>query len=85
MAPRRRPWGSRNDPVALGYEVERPVRDKLRAIADNMGVATSVLIEQMVEHLELTDQGIPAWWEPLPRDDELAMPAAEEGSPITST
>ena len=50
-----------------------------------MGVSAAVLVQLMDEHLELTDQGVPVWWEPLPRDDELAMPADEEGLLITST
>ncbi|MCJ1697865.1 hypothetical protein MT349_18945 [Rathayibacter caricis] len=85
MAARRLPRGSRKDPVQLGYAVERPIKETLNAIARNAGVSTAVVIERMVEHVELTDQGIPTWWEPLPRDNELPMSAAEEGSPITST
>lgn len=85
MAARRLPRGTRHDPVALGWEVERNVRDRLKSIASNMGVSAAVLIQHMEEHLELTDQGVPTWWEPLPRDNELAMPADEEELLITST
>lgn len=85
MTAHRLPRGTRHDPVALGWEVERNVRDRLKAIASNMGVSAAVLVQLMDEHLELTDQGVPVWWEPLPRDDELAMPADEEGLLITGT
>lgn len=76
MAPRRLPRGTRVDAVSLGYKIERPQKERLDAIARNAGVSSAVLIEKMLDHLELTDQGIPVWWEPLPRDGELPIDSA---------
>lgn len=73
MAPRRLPRGTRKDPVPVGYRIESEYKTRLDNVARNAGVSTSVLIEHMVEHLELTDQGIPVWWTPLPRDEELPI------------
>ena len=77
MAPRRRPRGTLLDPVSMGYEVERASKAKLDAVAERAGVSSAVLFERMVEHLELTDQGLPVWWpEELSRDGELPIDSA---------
>lgn len=73
MAPRRRPRGSLVDPISVGYVVEQASKDRLDAIAQNAGVSSSLMYEQLIEHVELTDQGIPVWWKPLPRDEELPI------------
>lgn len=69
----RRPRGTRVDPVALGYAIERNSKSRLDAMAARAGVSTSVFIEQLVEHAEteLDDHGLPMWWpqqEGLPID-----------------
>ncbi|PPF25747.1 hypothetical protein C5C42_13430 [Rathayibacter sp. AY1F7] len=84
MAARRLPRGSRKDPVALGYEVERPIKERLNAIARNANVSSAVVLTRMIERVELTEQGVPTWWEPLPRDNELPI-TPEEASPSTAT
>jgi len=73
MAPRRRPRGSLVDPIALGYEVERAAKIKLDRIAENAGVSSSVMFEHIVEHLQLTDQGLPVTWPEKSRDEELPI------------
>ncbi len=70
---RRRERGTRVDPVAVGYEVERAAKQRFEAIANHAGVSGSVLFEQMVEHVELNDQGIPVWMPPRERDGELPI------------
>jgi hypothetical protein len=61
------------DPVPMGYVVERPSKEKFDAIAVRAGISSAVLFEQIVDHLELTDQGIPTWMPPLERDGELPI------------
>lgn len=73
MAARRRPRGTRVDPVAPGYIIERAAKDQLGALAARAGVSPSLFIERMVEHVttELDDRGLPTWWpepEGLPID-----------------
>ncbi|MCJ0700223.1 hypothetical protein FRIG_03585 [Frigoribacterium faeni] len=57
----------------MGYVVERPSKEKFDAIAVRAGISSAVLFEQVVDHLELTDQGIPTWMTPLERDGELPI------------
>jgi hypothetical protein len=73
MAAARLPRGTRIEPVALGYKIERAKKERLDAIASNAQVSAAVLIEHMIDRLELTDQGVPVWWTPLPRDEELPI------------
>jgi hypothetical protein len=73
MAPKRRPRGTLVDPVPIGYEVERVAKDKFDAIADRVGVSRAVMFELVVDHLELTDQGIPTWMPPKSREGELPI------------
>lgn len=64
------------DPVSMGYEVERAAKTKFDAVAKRAGVSSAVMFEELIEHLELTDQGLPIWWpEELPRDGELPINA----------
>lgn len=76
MAPRRRPRGSLVDPVNLGYEVERPSKTKLERLAENAGVSGAVMFEHVMEHLAVTDQGLPATWPASARDGELPIDSA---------
>lgn len=69
----KRQRGTRVQPKALGYEVELESKQRFEAIAARMKVSNSVFFEQVVEHLELTDQGIPTWAPPLDRDGELPI------------
>lgn len=61
------------DPVATGWEIERAAKERLEAIASNARVSAAVMVEKIIEHVEVTDQGVPVWWEPLPRDEELPI------------
>lgn len=76
MAPRRRPRGSLVDPISLGYEVERVAKNKLDSVAENAGVSSSVMFEHIIEHLQLTDQGLPVTWPEKSRDEELPIDTA---------
>ncbi|WP_109212258.1 MULTISPECIES: hypothetical protein [Microbacterium] len=73
MAPRRRPRGSLVDPVNLGYEVERPAKERLDRVAEIANVSSAVMFEHIMAHLELTDQGLPTTWPANPRDGELPI------------
>lgn len=61
------------DPIRTTLLVERESRQRLNAIAKRMQVSDSALFDQMIEHLELTDQGVPTWAPPLDRDGELPI------------
>jgi len=74
MSQRRRPRGTLLQPVQLGYAVERPIKERFDTIAQRAGISSAVLFERVVEHIELTDQGLPVWWsEEAPRDGELPI------------
>lgn len=69
----RRPRGSMQRPVPLGLLVEGDAKDRFDLIARRSGLTGAVFFEQMMLHLELTDQGIPSWVPPLSRDGELPI------------
>jgi hypothetical protein len=70
VAPRRLPRGTRKDPVALGYAVERENKTRWEEIAAACGLSSAALFDRMVETIELDESGRPVW-----------LPAAE-GLPI---
>ncbi|PQZ53199.1 hypothetical protein CQ040_16630 [Microbacterium sp. MYb54] len=76
MARIQRRRGSLIDPVIPGWRIERQNKERAEAIASRAGVSTSELIEQLLEHVELTDQGIPTWMPPRDRDGELPIDTA---------
>lgn len=65
------------DPVIPGWRIERASRDRVAAIARKSGISASQLVDLMIEHLELTDQGVPPWIPELPRDGEIDMSGVE--------
>lgn len=69
----KRPTGELVDPVGMNYVVNRQYKERLSAIAANAGVSAAVMFEKIIEHTDLTDQGVPIWWTPLPRDEELPI------------
>lgn len=71
MAPYRRPRGTLVDGVPLGYIIERDSKNRLDAIADRMGVSSAVFIEWMVDHVDLTEDGVPVRWTPAAKSTEL--------------
>ena len=73
MAIRRRERGTLKNPVTLGWVVQKQQREKFIAIAERADVSAAVLFEQVVDHLELTDQGIPPWMPLKNRDGELPI------------
>lgn len=70
---RRRPRGTRIDPVSMTLEVERTSKSKFEEIARTSGVSGSVMFELLVAHVELTDQGIPVWMPETNRPEELPI------------
>lgn len=60
-------------PVTPGWKIEREAKERIDAIAKRSGISASYLVELMAEHVELTEQGIPAWLPPLSRDGELPI------------
>ncbi|WP_282837298.1 hypothetical protein [Microbacterium flavum] len=75
-AVQRRERGTMIKPVALTYTVEKASKDRFEAIAGRSGLSAALFFEAVVEHLELTDQGIPPWVPPLSRDGELPIDTA---------
>lgn len=74
--PPRLPRGTRVDPIATGYVIERASKLRLDAIAQRSKMSGSVLLEHMIDHLEedLTDSGVPHWLpQPDPKDGELPI------------
>ena len=76
MAIRRRPRGTLNEPATLGWEVEKVKRERFIEIAMRADVSAAVLFEMVVDHLELTDQGIPTWMPRKDHDGELPIDPA---------
>jgi len=60
----------------MGYVVERLSKEKFDAIAVKAGISSAVLFEMVVDHLELTDQGLPVWLPAQNRDGELPINSA---------
>lgn len=69
----RRERGTMIEPVQLTYSVEAASKRRFEAIAARAGMSGALFFEAVVEHLELTDQGIPPWVPELPRDGELPI------------
>jgi hypothetical protein len=61
------------DPVPLGYKIERRLRNRVQQLADNAGVSGAVMLEFIIEHTEVTTQGLPAGWPVNDRDGELPI------------
>lgn len=76
MAASRRPRGTRIDPVSPGYVIERETKNRLSVLAQRAGTSPSLMLEQIVDHLELNDEGLPTWWEPLSQNEELPINSA---------
>lgn len=73
MARIQRHRGSIADPVQTSWRIERQTKERADAIAARMGISTSEFIDDLIAHLELTDQGIPSWMPALSRDGELPI------------
>lgn len=69
----RRPRGTLLDPAKVHWEVEKASKLRFNLLAKRLNVSQAVLFEQMVEHLELTDQGLPVWWPEEDRSEELPI------------
>lgn len=73
MTPRRLPRGTRQQPVTLGYDVEKVNKDRWAEIAGNAKVSPSALFDRMVETIELDEHGVPTWFKRS--DEELPIDA----------
>lgn len=73
MSGTRRPHGSMQDPMKLGLTVERPVSDRLTALAAAAGVSKAVMLEWLVTNVRLNDNGVPADWPHPPEEGQLPM------------
>ena len=79
MTTPRRDRGTRIDPVALGWEVERTNKSRFAQIAKHSGMSASQLFDVLVETLQLDDEGYPVWLPEKPirdRDGELPIDSA---------
>lgn len=65
----RRPRGSLNDPVMLGYEAERTNKERWDALATSLEMSPSELFDKMVDNLQLDAYGRPVWLPPRPLKD----------------
>jgi len=74
----RRPRGTVQDPVAIGWKIERVSRDLIASMAAASGVSASEFVELMAAHTKsaLTDQGIPPWMPEKDRSGELPIGSA---------
>lgn len=74
MTPRR-PRGSVQDPIPVGFTIETQANERLDVLAKRMGVSRSFFIQLLIEHAdeELTSTGDLAWW---PREEELPINGA---------
>ena len=75
MAPRRRPRGSVQQPMPVGFSIETQANERLSVVAKHMGVSRWVLFQRLMEHADavLEATGDLAWW---PRDEELPINSA---------
>ena len=76
MSDRRLPWGSRENPVSVGWAIEQWRKDRLSQLAAHAGVSNAVFLEAVIDHLEeeLNDRGLPTWWPAQePNDGELPI------------
>lgn len=66
MSSPRRPRGSVQDPIAMGWKVQRENKDFFAQLASKAGMSGAALFDLMVESLELDARGLPTW---VPRED----------------
>lgn len=79
MQVRRRPRGTRVEPVRVAWEIERVRKERFDQLARQAGVSASVFLELVIDHLEgeLTDRGVPEWMpQPEPNEGELPIDTA---------
>lgn len=77
MAKEKTLRGTVQVPTQQRFTVDVATKRRFDGIARNAGVSKSYLFTKLVEHIELTDQGLPSWWpEELPRDGELPIDSA---------
>lgn len=72
MTSPRRPRGSVNDPIALGWKVQRKNKDFFTDLASKAGLSGAAMFDLMIENLELDERGLPAW--APQKDDEGKLP-----------
>lgn len=75
MTDRRRPRGTRTDPIQVGWMIERSSKGTLDAIAKRAGVSSSAFLEELIGRVAagLDDRGLPAWWS-YPDSSEQELP-----------
>lgn len=66
MNVKRRPRGSMKEPVSVGWEIDRPVKDHFAALAKKAGYTNSAFLELMMRSVELDKDGKPTW---IPQQD----------------
>lgn len=71
MAVLRRERGSRVKPKVFGFTIEEESSEQISKVSQRMGTSRSHLIDLLIEHLELTDEGVPTWWTPQTKTTEL--------------
>ncbi|WP_340290853.1 hypothetical protein [Aquipuribacter hungaricus] len=70
----RRPRGSGHGRVALFTEVDAGTKAIVDHVSSVTGAPKWAVVEAMVLHTPLGDDGLPVWWESLMHQEELPLP-----------
>ncbi|MFT4284351.1 MAG: hypothetical protein QM598_05895 [Protaetiibacter sp.] len=60
-------------PTDVHWTVEATAKTRMDELADRAGVSQAVFFERMVASIELNESGLPTWWVPEPRPEELPI------------
>lgn len=66
MNVKRRPRGSMKEPVSVGWEIDRSVKDHFADLARKAGYTNSAFLELMMRSVVLDEDGTPTW---VPKND----------------
>ncbi|GAA4492224.1 hypothetical protein GCM10023171_37020 [Microbacterium panaciterrae] len=72
--------GAVADPVLVSWRIELATRSRVNDLAKRASMSASEFVDRMVEHLELTPQGVPPWVEQPYVSDSDATPRRKVGS-----
>lgn len=63
--------GTGQENVQVLVRVPPSIRDSIATLAKNMGLSRSQAFEQIIAHLEINEEGVPAWYSPDSDQEEL--------------
>ncbi|GAB6855978.1 hypothetical protein [Microbacterium xylanilyticum] len=76
----RRKMGAVTDPVLVSWRIELATRSRVNDLAKRSAMSASEFVDRMVEHIELTAQGVPPWVEQPYVSESEAVPRRKVGS-----